>query len=119
MMAERRDVVAGAALAAGVAVVVPQAASARGKDGKETGAFASGSYSKYQKGYPRNIAPVVSFTFLSVSSAAMWMECSRGIICLTSPTTKAARRSYAHHSSFLGIVRMESGVLVAAEISKH
>lgn len=63
MMAEgvaRRDAVAGAALAAGVAVAAPQAASARGKDGKETGAFAADAYSKYQKGYPRNIAPVVS-----------------------------------------------------------
>lgn len=62
MMAEgvaRRDAVAGAALAAGVAVVAPQAASARGANGKETGAFAADAYSKYQKGYPRNIAPVV------------------------------------------------------------
>ena len=63
MMAEgvaRRDAVAGAALAAGVAVAAPQAASARGNNGKETGAFAADAYSKYQKGYPRNIAPVVS-----------------------------------------------------------
>merc|ERR1719183_2910429 len=62
MMAEgvaRRDAVAGAALAAGVAVVAPQAASARGKDGKETSAFAGESYSKYQKGRPRNQAPVI------------------------------------------------------------
>lgn len=65
MMAEgvaRRDAVAGAALAAGVAAVVaPQAAEARGSDGKETGAFAAESYSKYQKGRPRNQAPIVSF----------------------------------------------------------
>jgi hypothetical protein len=63
MMAEgvaRRDAVAGAALAAGVAVVAPQAASARSNQGKETGAFAADAYSKYQKGYPKNIAPVVS-----------------------------------------------------------
>jgi len=55
----RRDAVAGAALAAGVAVVAPQAASARGNDGRETGAFAGESYSKYQKGRPRNQAPVI------------------------------------------------------------
>jgi len=64
MMAEglaRRDAVAGAALAAGIAVIVaPQAASARDKNGKETGAFASDSYAKYQKGYPKNNAPIVS-----------------------------------------------------------
>ena len=64
MMAEgvaRRDAVAGAALAAGVAAVAaPQAASARSTTGKETGAFSADAYSKYQKGYPRNIAPVVS-----------------------------------------------------------
>lgn len=65
MMAEgvaRRDAVAGAALAAGVAaaVVAPQAASARSATGKETGAFAPDSYSSYQKGRPRNLAPVVS-----------------------------------------------------------
>merc|ERR1719183_915724 len=62
MMAEgvaRRDAVAGAALAAGVAVVAPQAASARSNQGKETGAFAADAYSKYQKGYPKNIAPVI------------------------------------------------------------
>ena len=54
MMAEgvaRRDAVAGAALAAGVAAVAaPQAASARSTTGKETGAFAADAYSKYQKG---------------------------------------------------------------------
>jgi hypothetical protein len=65
MMAEgvaRRDAVAGAALAAGVAaaVVAPQAASARSATGKETGAFSAEAYSKYQKGRPRNLAPVVS-----------------------------------------------------------
>merc|ERR1719199_1051931 len=68
MMAEgvaRRDAVAGAALAAGVAVVAPQAASARGKDGKETSAFAGESYSKYQKGRPRNQAPVVRTSYCS------------------------------------------------------
>jgi len=70
MMAEgvaRRDAVAGAALAAGVAVVAPQAASARGKDGKETSAFSSEAYSKYQKGRPRNQAPVVSSCSVSKS----------------------------------------------------
>lgn len=50
--------------AAGAAVVAapllrPEAASARGSDGKETGAFAADAYSKYQKGYPRNIAPII------------------------------------------------------------
>ena len=79
MMAEgvaRRDAVAGAALAAGVAVVAPQAASARGNDGRETGAFAGESYSKYQKGRPRNQAPVVSF-FLARARVLVWRHRAR------------------------------------------
>lgn len=62
--------------AAGAAVVAapllrPEAASARGSDGKETGAFAADSYKKYQKGYPRNIAPIVSAAMLSQNAAAL------------------------------------------------
>ena len=49
----------------------PEAASARGSDGKETGAFAADSYKKYQKGYPRNIAPIVSAAMLSQNAAAL------------------------------------------------
>eukprot|EP00277_Geminigera_cryophila_P047373 CAMPEP_0173086528 /NCGR_PEP_ID=MMETSP1102-20130122/22906_1 /TAXON_ID=49646 /ORGANISM="Geminigera sp., Strain Caron Lab Isolate" /LENGTH=84 /DNA_ID=CAMNT_0013967285 /DNA_START=119 /DNA_END=372 /DNA_ORIENTATION=+ len=75
----RRDAVAGAALAAGIAVIVaPQAASARDKNGKETGAFASDSYSKYQKGYPKNNAPIVKFSESSdLTSSKQFAPCGR------------------------------------------
>lgn len=90
MMAEgvaRRDAVAGAALAAGVAaaVVAPQAASARSATGKETGAFSAEAYSKYQKGRPRNLAPVVSSLLAPVLFSCLRFRFSLGIwysLCL-------------------------------------
>ena len=53
----RRAVVAGATLAASASVEAPKLASARGADGKETGAFAAESYSQVSEGLPEESVP--------------------------------------------------------------